>query len=99
MKKFTILAVFLVSDMPASASNVVAAWECSGHRSPTGDQSPITVELVKHATKAFELRISGAIYVWGTGHGYNVQYVGMKGAKLNGKLCRNIPPYKVGDEN
>src|SRR5262249_48100273 len=76
----------LASATPASA-RIVSAWECSGN----SRSIPITVELHKYATAAYELRFSGILYVWGTGHGYNVKYVGQDGAKLNGKPCRVLP--------
>jgi hypothetical protein len=79
-------AVLLVGDTPASA-RIVAAWECPGNNRSL----PITVELHKYATAAYELRLSGILYVWGTGHGYNFKYVGQNGAKLNGKPCKILP--------
>jgi hypothetical protein len=79
-------AVLLVGDTPASA-HIVAAWECPGNNRSL----PITVELHKYATAAYELRLSGILYVWGTGHGYNFKYVGQNGAKLNGKPCKILP--------
>lgn len=86
MKGFITAAVFLVSILPANAF-IVGAWECPGNNR----SMPITVELHKNGTASFELRLSGILYVSGTGHGYNFQYVGQEGAKLNGKPCRVLP--------
>jgi hypothetical protein len=90
----TIPAVLLASATAASA-RIVTAWECSGD----GRSQTITVELHKYSTADFELRFRGALYVWGTGHGYNFKYVGQEGAKLNGKPCRVLPHDPKWDEN
>jgi hypothetical protein len=82
MKLLIILVVLLASVTSASA-RVVSAWECSGD-----NRSQLSCT---NATAAFELRFSGILYVWGTGHGYNFKYFGQKGAKLNGKPCKMLP--------
>jgi hypothetical protein len=95
MKLLTILAVLLVASATAASARIVTAWECSGD----SRSQPITVELHKYATAAYELRFSGILYVWGTRHGYNFKYVGQEGAKLNGKPCRILPYDPKWDEN
>jgi hypothetical protein len=60
VKLITILVLFLIVAMPASA-RIVGAWQCG----------EVDVELHKYATKAFELRFSGTFPVWGTGNGIN----------------------------
>jgi hypothetical protein len=90
----TIIAVLLASATAAGA-RIVRVWECSGN----SRSQPITVELHKYATADYELRFSGILYVWGTGHGYNFKYVGQEGATLNGKPCRVLPDDPKWDEN
>jgi hypothetical protein len=89
-----ILALLLTNATPASA-RIVSAWECSGDSRST----PIEAELHKFSTADYELRLRGALYVWGTGHGYKFEYVGQNGAKLNGKACRALPHDPRWDEN
>ena len=74
MRPIVIIAALLIAT-PASA-RIVAVWECTGD----SRSQPITVELHKYATAAYELRFSGILYVWGTGHGYNFKYVGQESA-------------------
>ena len=93
MKLLTILvAVLFVGATPASA-RIVAAWKCSAD----SRSEPITVELHKWAVHVNDLRFVGIPYVYG--HGYNFEFVGEKGAKLNGKPCKILPYDPKWDED